>query len=183
MRYLALDDLERRPDSVRDLNCAARWLATAGLGDPRRLALHGSSYGGYMVLAALADEPELWAAGVDFFGITHFATFLENTAPYRRAHREAEYGTLRDHRPLLDELSPLRHVDRIRTPLLVVHGARDPRVPVSETEQLVAALRDCGQSVEYLRYEDEGHGLSRFVNRQDAWFKLVAFLDRHLKCD
>lgn len=94
--------------------------------------------------------------------------------------REAEYGSLAHDRDLLVELSPARLVDRIRAPLMVIHGANDPRVPVYEAEQVVAALRERGRDVASLRYEDEGHGLAKAKDRADAWPKVVAFLERHL---
>jgi dipeptidyl aminopeptidase/acylaminoacyl peptidase len=133
-----------------------------------------------MVLAALTDRPDLWAAGVDIVGIANFVTFLERTGPWRRRQREAEYGSLERDRALLERLSPLQRADRIAAPLLVIHGANDPRVPVSEAQQIVATLQSRGRPVEYLRYEDEGHGLVRLPNRLDAYPKIADFLERHL---
>ncbi|MGH3425642.1 MAG: S9 family peptidase, partial [Nocardioidaceae bacterium] len=178
-RWAALDDVTLRLDSVADLASLHRWLPDVGL-DPRRAALLGQSYGGYMVLAGLTMQPELWAAGVDIVGISSFVTFLENTAPYRRAHREREYGSLAHDRDFLEQASPLTHIDAVRAPLLVVHGANDPRVPLSETEQLVAAVRERGVECELLVYADEGHGLKKLHNRLDAYPKMFDFLDRHL---
>lgn len=179
-RWAALDDVTLRLDSVADLASIHRWLPEVGL-DPRRAALLGASYGGYMVLAGLTMQPELWAAGVDIVGISSFVTFLENTAPYRRAHREREYGSLAHDRDFLQRASPLTHIDAIRAPLFVVHGANDPRVPLSETEQLVAAVRRSDVECELLVYPDEGHGLQKLRNRLDAYPKVFAFLDRHLR--
>ena len=113
-------------------------------------------------------------------GIANFVTFLERTGAYRRALREAEYGSLDTHRDFLASISPLAKVDRIEAPLMVVHGANDPRVPVEEAEQIVEALQARGREVEYLRYEDEGHGLVRLPNRLDAYPRVAAFLERHL---
>ena len=144
------------------------FLAGAGL-DDQRAALFGGSYGGYMVLAGLAFQPELWAAGVDLVGISDLATFLENTSDYRRAHREREYGSLEHDREFLARASPLRHAGAIRAPLFVVHGRNDPRVPVSEAEQLVTTVRQHGVRCELVIYEDEGHGLARLQNRLDAY--------------
>src|SRR5207253_1393093 len=104
--------------------------------DPRRAALWGGSYGGYMVLAGLAFQPERWAAGVSIVGISSLVTFLENTSPYRRAHREREYGSLEHDRDFLLRVSPLTKVDDVRAPLFLIHGANDPRVPLSEAEQV-----------------------------------------------
>ncbi len=175
--YHHLDDVERRLDSVSDLAALAR-----ALGAERAVpvGVMGGSYGGYMTLAAITEHPELWRAAVDVVGIANFVTFLERTGAYRRALREAEYGSLERDRALLERISPLRSVDRIVAPLLVIHGANDPRVPVAEAEQIVAALRERGREVEYLRYEDEGHGLVRLSNRIDAYSRVALFLERHL---
>lgn len=175
-RYASLDDTTRRLDSVWDL--AAVHGALGGLGfDPARAALWGGSYGGYMVLAGLAFQPELWAAGVDIVGIASLVTFLENTSAYRRAHREREYGSLAEDRAFLLEASPMTHVAAIRAPLFVIHGRNDPRVPVSEAEQIVGSLRDRDVRCELCIYEDEGHGLARLANRLDAYPRAIEFLD------
>jgi dipeptidyl aminopeptidase/acylaminoacyl peptidase len=178
--FLNLDNRERREDSVADLKFGVDRLIAEGGVDPERVAIHGGSYGGYMVLAALTLYPEMWAAGVSRVGIANFVSFLERTGDYRRSHREEEYGDLEEDRALLERLSPLGRVDRIRAPLMVIHGANDPRVPVGEAEQIVAALRARGGPVEYLRYEDEGHGLVRLENRIDAYSRMAGFLDRYL---
>lgn len=178
-RFASLDDTTRRLDSVKDLAAVHGWLAFAGL-DPSRAALMGGSYGGYMVLAGLAFQPELWAAGVDVVGISDLVTFLEHTSDYRRAHREREYGSLATDREFLAAASPLRHADAMRAPLLVIHGRNDPRVPVSEAEQLTATLRARGVRCELVVYEDEGHGLSRLENKLDAYTRAIEFLDEVL---
>ena len=178
--YAHLDDVERRLDAVRDLAAGAEWAGRSGLADPRRIAVMGASYGGFMVLSALTEHPQLWAAGVDIVGIANFVTFLEDTGPWRRRLREAEYGSLEHHRPLLEEISPLRKADQISAPLIVIHGANDPRVPIGEAEQIVATLRERGRPVEYLRFEDEGHGLVKLRNRLAAYPRIADFLDTHL---
>ncbi|MER3415839.1 MAG: S9 family peptidase [Gemmataceae bacterium] len=179
-RFMNLDNVEKRLDAVQDLYWGVQWLRDQKRADPRRIALYGGSYGGFMVLAAVTRYPDAFAAGISVVGIVNFVTFLENTGPYRRAHREAEYGSLREHRAFLEAISPIRHVERIRCPMMIIHGANDPRVPIGEAEQIVAALRQRGVPVEYLRYEDEGHGLVKLQNRLDAYPKMVAFLDRYL---
>jgi dipeptidyl aminopeptidase/acylaminoacyl peptidase len=178
-RYAGLDDTTKRLDSVRDLAAVHESLADLGC-DPGRAALWGGSYGGYMVLAGLAFQPERWAAGVDIVGISDLVTFLENTSPYRRAHREREYGSLQSDREFLAAASPLRHVDQIRAPLFMIHGRNDPRVPVSEAEQMAANLHARGVRCELVVYDDEGHGLARLANRLDAYPRAVAFLDEVL---
>ncbi len=179
--YMNLDNTVKRMDSVADLAHAAYWLRAQKKADPKRLAVYGGSYGGFMVLAQVTHYPDLWAAGINVVGICNFVTFLERTGAYRRAHREAEYGNLRQHRAFLEKISPINHVDKIRCPMLVIHGANDPRVPIEEAEQIVSALKKRNIPVEYLRYEDEGHGLAKLKNRLDAYPKMVAFLDRYLK--
>ncbi len=174
-RYAALDDTTRRLDSVRDLAAVHEWLSAAGL-DSDRAALWGGSYGGYMVLAGLAFQPGLWAAGVDVVGISDLVTFLENTSDYRRKHREREYGSLEHDREFLEAASPLRSADAIRAPLFVIHGRNDPRVPVSEAEQLCSRLLQRGVRCELVVYEDEGHGLARLGNRLDAYPRALTFL-------
>ncbi len=178
--FMRLDDGERREDAVADLERGVAWLARQGLVDSARVAIHGRSYGGYVTLAALTLYPERWAAGVEIAGISNFVTFLEQTGAYRRRHREAEYGSLEHDRSLLERLSPIHRVDRIRAPLLVVHGSNDPRVPIGEAEQMVEALRARGRPVEFLRFADEGHALSRLDDRLAAYGAMARFLAAHL---
>jgi dipeptidyl aminopeptidase/acylaminoacyl peptidase len=178
-RWYSLDDVKLRLESVADLADLRSWVSTVG-GDPDRVALYGGSYGGYLVLAGLSMQPGLWAAGVEVVGISSLVTFLENTSRYRRAIREREYGSLDSDREFLIEASPLTHLDAIRTPLFVIHGANDPRVPLSESEQIKAALDAKGVSCELLVFADEGHGLAKRVNRLDAYPAALAFLAEHL---
>lgn len=176
-KYLALDDLEKRLDSVRDLASLHEHIKTIPQLDSKKVALMGGSYGGYMTLAGLAFYPELWIGGVDIVGISNFVTFLENTAPYRRVIREAEYGSLDKHKDLLHSISPINHIENIKAPLFVIHGANDPRVPLNEAEQIVEKLTALGRKAELLVYSDEGHGLSKLKNRLDAYPKVVTFLE------
>ena len=148
--YSHLDDVEKRLDSVADLAYGARWLALQPAVAKDRIAVYGGSYGGFMVLSALTTYPELFAAGVDIVGISNFVTFLENTSGYRRAHREAEYGSLAEDRTFLEDISPLSHIGKLEAPLMVIHGANDPRVPLGEAEQLVEALEARGVKTEFL---------------------------------
>jgi dipeptidyl aminopeptidase/acylaminoacyl peptidase len=180
-RYEHLDDVRRRLDSVRDLVGLHDWLrASPERFDPDRVVLYGGSYGGYMVLAGLAFHPDRWAAGVEIVGISSLVTFLENTADWRRAFREREYGSLEHDREFLHEVSPITHVDEIRAPLFIIHGANDPRVPVGEAGQIHEALTSRGIRCELLVYEDEGHGLQKLRNRLDAYPRAVEFLDEVL---
>jgi dipeptidyl aminopeptidase/acylaminoacyl peptidase len=176
--YTHLDDVELRMDSVKDLAYAAHWLRERG---HEQVAVMGGSYGGFMVLAVLTEYPELWSAGVDIVGIANLVTFLENTGSYRRGLREPEYGSLEKDRDFLESISPIHKAGKITAPLMVIHGKNDPRVPVGEAEQIVERVRENGGRVEYLLYEDEGHGLAKLKNRLDAYPKIAAFLDEHLR--
>ncbi|GLV56623.1 peptidase S9 [Dictyobacter sp. S3.2.2.5] len=178
--YQSLDDVRLRMDSVADLQHAALWLRDSGIADSKRIVVMGGSYGGFMVLSAITTYPDLWAAAVDIVGIANFVTFLENTGPWRRKLRESEYGSLENDREFLEQISPIRSVDKITAPLFVVHGANDPRVPVGEAEQIVAALQRRQVPVEYLRFEDEGHGLIKRSNRLLAYPAIARFLEQQL---
>jgi dipeptidyl aminopeptidase/acylaminoacyl peptidase len=179
--YQSLDDVRLRMDSVADLKHAALWLQEQGIADPQRIAVMGRSYGGFMVLSALTTYPDIWAAGVELVGIANFVTFLENTGPWRRKLRESEYGSLEHDREFLEQISPIHKVDAIRAPLFVAHGANDPRVPVNEAEQMVAALRQRGIPVDYLRFDDEGHQFTRRSNQLITYPAIARFLEQHLK--
>ncbi len=178
--YIHMDDVEKRMNTVRDIRAGVEWMVSEGIADPDRLAVMGGSYGGFMVLACITEYPDLFAAAVDRVGIANFVTFLENTGPWRRHLREGEYGSLEHDRDFLVSISPIHKADRIRTPLLVIHGANDPRVPVGETEQIVRAIQDRGGAVEYLLFDDEGHGLTKLPNKIRAHSRTASFLDRHV---
>ena len=179
--YTHLDDVRLREDSVKDLAASVEWLKTQGGADPRRIAVMGGSYGGYMVLAAITLYPELWSAAVEMYGIANFETNLRNTSGYRRKQREREYGTLAGDLDFLKSVSPIYKVERIRAPLFVLQGRNDPRVPYTESEQIVKALRDRNRPVEYLLFDDEGHGFVKLANRLTLYPRVVEFLDRHMK--
>src|SRR5262249_37320568 len=156
--YAHLDDGAHRGDVVDDVGAVLDWIATQPDLDARHVVVMGTSYGGYVALATLARYSDRLRGGIDVTGIADFASFLAGTSPYRRAERRAEYGDERDPRvhALLDQLSPLAHTAEIRAPLLVVHGVRDPRVPIAGADRLVTALRKAGRDVWYLRADDEG---------------------------
>jgi len=177
--YAHLDDVEKRMDSVADVAAGVEWLADQPAVDDDRVVAYGRSYGGFMVLAAITEFPELWAAAVDFVGIADFTTFLENTGEWRRSHREAEYGSLADDYEFLKSISPLSHIDEVRCPLFVQHGANDPRVPVGEAEQVAEAVREQGIPVETLIFEDEGHHTTSRENLIEEFEAIADFLDAH----
>ncbi|RZV11437.1 dipeptidyl aminopeptidase/acylaminoacyl peptidase [Natrinema hispanicum] len=178
--YAALDDVEKRMDSVADIEACVEWLQDHPAIDPDRIAAKGGSYGGFMVLAALTEYPDLWAAGIDVVGIANFVTFLENTGDWRRALREAEYGSLAEDRDFLEDISPINNVEQIEAPLFVLHGENDPRVPVGEAEQIVEEVREHGVPVRKLIFDDEGHGFSKLANRIEAYSEIADFLDEHV---
>ena len=179
--YSRLDDIELRMDSVADLSSAVGWLREQAGGENRRVAVMGGSYGGFMTLSAITTYPDLWSAAISIVGIANFVSFLEQTGPWRRKLRECEYGSLEHDRAFLERISPLHQSARITAPLMVIHGANDPRVPVGEAEQMVDALQSRGQFVEYLRFEDEGHGLVKLPNRVRAYTAVAEFLDRVMR--
>jgi dipeptidyl aminopeptidase/acylaminoacyl peptidase len=173
--YLALDNGMLRDDAVKDLGAIIVWVSSQSSLDAKHVVAAGGSYGGFLALAALANYGDRLIGGVDLAGIADFISFLTNTAPYRQSLRRAEYGDERDPemRAYLRRISPLTNADRISKPLLVVHGKNDPRVPLSEAEQIVARLRSRGGEVWYLQAKDEGHGFHKKQNR-DAYYRTFA---------
>ncbi len=178
--YCHLDDVERRMDAVKDLAAASDWLRARPEVRQDRVAVMGQSYGGFMTLAALTTYPDRWAAGVDVVGIANFVSFFEQTGPWRRSTRAAEYGDPVRDAALLRDISPIHRVDRINAPLLVIHGRNDPRVPLGEAEQIAGALQARGADVELLVFDDEGHGLVKRPNRIAGYDAVGDFLDRVL---
>lgn len=178
--FTHLDDVRKREDSVKDLAASVEWLKANGA-DPKRIAVMGGSYGGYMTLAAVTLYPNLWAAAVDTVGIANFESFLKNTSGYRRKLREVEYGSLERDLEFLKSISPVYKVDRIKAPLMVIQGKNDPRVPYTEAEQIVTALKKRGATVEYKLFDDEGHGIAKLSNRLVVYPLMADFLDRYMK--
>ena len=178
--YLLLDNGMKRKDSVKDIGSLLDWIARQPELDAKRVGVTGGSYGGYMVLASLVHYGDRLRGGIDVVGISNFVTFLNNTSGYRRDLRRAEYGDERDPsmRAFLQRISPLNRAETIRKPLLVVQGLNDPRVPASESAQLVARVRGSGGEVWYLAAKDEGHGFRKKANR-DFYLKTAAtFLEK-----
>ena len=179
--YSHLDDVEKREDSVKDLAAAHEWLVAKGGADAKRIAVMGGSYGGYMTMAAVTLYPDLWAAAVNTVGIVNWETFLQNTSGYRRRQREVEYGRLDRDIEFLRRISPIRKIDQIKAPLFVIHGKNDPRVPYTEAEQVVDALKKRNAIVDYKLYDDEGHGISKLKNRLELYPLVADFLDKYMK--
>jgi dipeptidyl aminopeptidase/acylaminoacyl peptidase len=180
--YLKLDNWEKREDSVKDIGALLDWIKTQPDLDSSRVMVGGGSYGGYMVLAALVHYGDRLCCAYDTVGISNFVTFLENTSEYRRDRRRVEYGDERipEMRALLEKISPANHADKIRRPLLVGQGANDPRVPLSESDQIVAAVEKNGAPVWYVVGKNEGHGFSKKDNSDYLRVVLIEFMRQHL---
>lgn len=181
--YLKLDNAERREESVRDIGALLDWVAQQRELDPRRVAVTGGSYGGYMVLASLVHFGDRLRAGIDVVGIANFITFLERTSPYRQDLRRAEYGDERkpEMRAVFERINPAANADKIRSALLVVHGVNDPRVPFSEAQQIADRVRAAGRSVWTVYADNEGHGFAKKDNRDYAAAVEAMFLAEHLR--
>ncbi len=180
--YISLDNGFKREDSVKDIGALLDWIKTQPDLDANRVAVIGGSYGGYMVLASAVHFSDRIKAAVDIVGISNFVTFLENTKSYRRDLRRVEYGDERipEMRAHQEAISPNNHVEKINIPLFVVQGQNDPRVPVTEAEQIVKALRANGKPVWYMNALNEGHGYRKKENRDIYTQAVVLFFKEHL---
>lgn len=180
--FLQLDNGFKREDSVKDIGALLDWIQTQPGLDKGRVAVIGGSYGGYMVLACMTHYSDRLRCGVDIVGISNFLTFLKNTQDYRRDLRRVEYGDERD--PAMAEhllkISPTTNVRKITKPLFVVQGLNDPRVPVTEAEQMVKAIRDQGGTCWYLMAKDEGHGFQKKKNADFMFYSVIQFLQQNL---
>ena len=180
--FLKLDNDYKREDSVKDIGKLLDWIAAQPELDASRVALRGGSYGGYMVLASMIHFDARLRAGIEIVGISNFVTFLENTKAYRRDLRRVEYGDERDPemRKFLLNISPTTHAHKITKPMFIVQGLNDPRVPVSESEQMVEEIRKNDSPVWYLLAKDEGHGFSKKSNRDYYNNAAVLFIEKFL---
>jgi dipeptidyl aminopeptidase/acylaminoacyl peptidase len=180
--YLKLDNGEKREDSVKDIGALLDWIATQPDLDGSRAMVGGGSYGGYMSLATLVHYSNRLRCGFEAVGISNFVTFLEHTQEYRRDLRRVEYGDERDPkmRAFLLSIAPAAHVDQITKPLLVAGGANDPRVPISESNQIVAAVKGKGIPTWYVVGKNEGHGFQKKENADYLREVLIEFMRRYL---
>jgi dipeptidyl aminopeptidase/acylaminoacyl peptidase len=183
-KFTHMDDVYNRMDTVRDVVSFLSYLKSSPNYskqiDFERVAAFGGSYGGFMVLACLYANPELWAAGVDIVGIANFITFLRNTGPWRRKLRIAEYGDPDKDAEFLARISPVNNAEKITAPLFIIHGKNDPRVPLGEAEQISETMKKLGREVHLLKFEGEGHGLHKISDRIVGYSAALEFLIDHL---
>ena len=180
--YLALDNGFKREDSVKDIGALLDWIKQQKDLDADKVLVMGGSYGGYMTLASLVHYSDRLAGGIDVVGISHFISFLNNTKSYRQDLRRVEYGDEREPemKAFLERISPLTQVKSIKKPLFVVQGLNDPRVPASEAEQIVKAVRNQGQEAWYLLGKDEGHGFRKKQNQRVYLQTSMMFIEKVL---
>jgi len=174
------DNGPKRAEAFKDIEATARWVGAQPWADKNKLIVFGGSYGGYTTLIALTRQADLWRAGVDLFGVANLPTFLKTTSGAIRELFKTEFGDLEKDAALLEEQSPLRQVDKIVDPLFVYAGANDPRVPKSESDLIVKALRERNVPVEYMVANDEGHSLARRENRIALASRVARFLETEL---
>jgi dipeptidyl aminopeptidase/acylaminoacyl peptidase len=181
--YLA-DDQKHGREPLWDCVEAKKYLASLPNVDGTRVGIMGGSYGGYMVAAAMAFRPDVFDVGVDIFGVTNWVRTLQSIPPWWESFRKALYDELGDPNTqleMLKEVSPLFHAEKIRKPLIVIQGKNDPRVLQVESDELVAAVKKNGVPVEYVIFDDEGHGFTKKKNQITAYSSILKFLDTHLK--
>lgn len=179
--FVNLDNGPLRFNAIRDIKTCADYVIASGIADPRGIGIMGASYGGYLVLAGLTEFPNLFAAGVDICGIVNFETFLAHTEPWMAKISSIKYGNPKTDLDMLRRLSPIHKIERLIAPTIIIHGANDTNVPVSEAEQVAESLKRRGVPFEYVIFSDEGHGLSKIANRVRATIAIVGWFDRHLK--
>ncbi len=180
--YLQLDNGFKREESVQDIGKLIEWISNQNELDASRIAVYGGSYGGYMVLASMFNFNDKLKCGIDVVGISNFVTFLKNTQDYRRDLRRVEYGDERDPKmnEFLMKISPTTNASKIKKPLFVIQGLNDPRVPVTEAEQIVEEVRKNDTDVWYLMAKDEGHGFAKKSNRDYLTNSMMLFLQKYL---
>ncbi len=165
---------------LQDVLAAADWIIQTGYVDPKKLILMGGSYGGYMTMMGVTKAPEVWAAGVPIVPFVNWFTEIQNEDPVLQQSDMATMGDPEKNKALFEDRSPINFIDRVKAPLLLLAGGHDPRCPKSETEQVVAAIKKRGGTVDYKIYENEGHGFSKVENQIDAYKRVAEFLKAHV---
>jgi len=178
--FVNLDNGALRFNGIADIESSVNYLVDEGIADPDHIGIMGGSYGGYMVMAGLAEYPELFSAGANLFGVVNFETFFANTEPWMAAISTIEYGNPETEADLLRDLSPIHKVDRVVAPTIVLHGANDTNVPVVEAEQVVQSLEQREIPVKYVLFPDEGHGWRKTANRVTSDIEIVRWFETHL---
>ena len=181
--YTHLDDGRKRMDAVKDLVYLVKWLKEYGGIDSKKIVIMGGSYGGFLTLASICHYPTLWSAAITIAGFPSIKTFLQTTHPLRRKLREAEYGSIEENEDFFNKIDPLNHTEKISIPLMVIHGANDSRVSIKEIEKLVHLLKKRNHPVQFIRFEDEGHSISKPKNKEYAYTSIVSFLKGIFKMD
>ena len=182
--FFTSDDGKHGREPLWDCVEAKKYLASLGYVDERKIGIMGGSYGGYMVLAALAFKPQEFAVGVDLFGVSNWVRTLQSIPPYWESFRKSLYKEIGDPSTELENLravSPLFHADKIVKPLIVLQGANDPRVIKPESDEIVENIKKRGGVVEYVLFDNEGHGFTKKANEIRAYKGILDFLDRYLK--
>jgi len=179
--FVNMDNGPLRINAVKDIKSTVEYLARAGLADRKRIGIMGGSYGGYMVMAGMSEYPDLFAAGANLYGVVNFETFFEQTEPWMAAISKVEYGDPETQADMLRALSPIHKIGQVKAPVIVLHGANDTNVPVVEAEQVVDSLTERRVPVEYILFEDEGHGFRKTKNRIRSTVAVVQWFDRYLK--
>ena len=167
-----------------DITDGVQWLIKDGVADPKRVAIYGGSYGGYATLAGVAFTPDLYAAAVDYVGVANLLTFMKTIPPYWKPYLEMfqeMVGDMEKDKAMLEAASPVNHADKIKTPLFIAQGAKDPRVNKAESDQMVEALKKRGVAVQYMVKDNEGHGFSNEENRFEFYEAMEKFLSQHIK--
>jgi dipeptidyl aminopeptidase/acylaminoacyl peptidase len=180
-KFVNLDNGALRVGSVQDIKASVDALVSRNIADPKRLGIMGGSYGGYMVMAGVTEFPDLFAAGANLFGVVNFETFFAHSEPWMAVISKSEYGDPETQREMIRSISPVHKLDRVKTPLIVLHGANDTNVPVVEAEQVVNTLKARGVPVEYVLFPDEGHGWRKTANRIKSAVAVTRFFVEHLK--
>jgi dipeptidyl aminopeptidase/acylaminoacyl peptidase len=185
--FYQMDDLNHGDKDLKDCVEGKNWLAQQPEIDPEKIGIIGGSYGGYMTMAALTYTPEEFAVGVNLFGVTNWIRTLRSIPPWWESFKDALYKELGDPNSAdsvrLRAISPLFHTDKVTKPLIVLQGSQDPRVLQVESDEIVAGVRKNGVPVEYVLFEDEGHGFVKKENQIEAYSKVLEFLDVYLKQD